>query len=140
MTKEVMQQALEALKDALDKPMWNRLNMEKAIQALEKELKKKQFEHITFANEIIEDLQSQYDTEGITEDDSGDELIRLRHAISTVQNSLQQYTTPQQRKPLTSEQIDEIYYKSDLNIDDQYNQMYAFVKAIEAKLKEKNET
>jgi hypothetical protein len=48
------------------------------------------------------------------------------------------YTKPQQRKPLTEKQIDEIYYNSDLNIDDQYNQMYAFVKAIEAKLKEKN--
>jgi hypothetical protein len=37
----------------------------------------------------------------------------------------------QERKPLTDKQIDEIYYNSDLNIDDQYNQLYAFVKAIE---------
>ena len=37
----------------------------------------------------------------------------------------------QKRKPLTDKQIDQIYYNSDLNIDDQYNQMYEFVKAIE---------
>ena len=77
MTKEVMKQALKALKEALDKPMWNRPKMEKAIQALEEALKQ------------------------------------------------------ERRKPLTDKQIDEIYFKSDLNIDDQYNQMYEFVKAIE---------
>jgi len=53
-------------------------------------------------------------------------------------NGTKLYTKPQQRKTLTEKQIDEIYYKSDLNIDDQYNQMYAFVKAIENKLKELN--
>ena len=42
------------------------------------------------------------------------------------------YTTPQQRKPLTSEQIDEIYFDSTLDIDRQYNQLYAFARAIEA--------
>jgi hypothetical protein len=42
------------------------------------------------------------------------------------------HTPPQQRKPLTDEQIDEIYFKSDLEIDRQYNQLYAFVRAIEA--------
>jgi hypothetical protein len=47
-------------------------------------------------------------------------------------------TTPQQRpsrsdiKPLTDERIDEIYFKSDLDIERQYNQLYAFVRAIEA--------
>ena len=41
------------------------------------------------------------------------------------------YPPPQQRKPLKDKQIDEIYYNSNLNIDDQYNQMYEFVKAIE---------
>jgi hypothetical protein len=42
------------------------------------------------------------------------------------------YTKPQQRKPLTSEQIDEIYFDSTLDIDRQYNQLYAFARAIEA--------
>ena len=42
------------------------------------------------------------------------------------------YTTPQQRKPLTSEQIDEIYFDSTLDIDRQYNQLYAFARALEA--------
>ena len=42
------------------------------------------------------------------------------------------YTTPQQRKPLTDEQIDEIYFKSDLEIERQYRQLYGFVRAIEA--------
>ena len=43
------------------------------------------------------------------------------------------YATPQTKEwvGLTEKQIDDIYYKSNLNIDDQYNQMYEFVKAIE---------
>ena len=48
-------------------------------------------------------------------------------AIKALEEALKQ----EQRKPLTDKQIDEIYFKSDLNIDDQYNQMYEFVKAIE---------
>jgi len=38
----------------------------------------------------------------------------------------------QSGKPLTSEQIDEIYFDSTLDIDRQYNQLYAFARAIEA--------
>ena len=48
---------------------------------------------------------------------------------------------PAQRKPwvgLTDDQIDEVYYKSDLEIERQYDQLYAFARAVEAKLKEKN--
>ena len=41
------------------------------------------------------------------------------------------YTHPKEWVGLTEKQIDDIYYKSNLNIDDQYNQMYEFVKAIE---------
>jgi len=37
-----------------------------------------------------------------------------------------------QSKPLTSEQIDEIYFDSTLDIDRQYNQLYAFARAIES--------
>ena len=49
-------------------------------------------------------------------------------AIKALEEALKQ----EQRKPLTDKQIDEIYFKSDLNIDDQYNQLYEFVKAIES--------
>lgn len=39
---------------------------------------------------IIDDLQSQYDTEGITEHDSGDALIRLSDAIAAVRDNFAQ--------------------------------------------------
>ena len=39
---------------------------------------------------------------------------------------------PAQRKPLTDEQIDEIYLNSDLDIGRQYNQLYEIARAIEA--------
>jgi len=40
------------------------------------------------ADHIIDFLQSQYDTEGITENDSGDALIRLSGAIAAVEEVL----------------------------------------------------
>ena len=39
---------------------------------------------------IIDDLQSQFDTEGITEHDSGDALIRLSDAIAAVEDNFVQ--------------------------------------------------
>ena len=39
---------------------------------------------------IIDDLQSQFDTEGITEHDSGDALIRLSDAIAAVEDKFAQ--------------------------------------------------
>lgn len=38
-------------------------------------------------DDIIDDLQSQFDTEGITEHDSGDALIRLYDAIAAVEDN-----------------------------------------------------
>ena len=40
------------------------------------------------ADHIIDFLQSQYDTEGIAENDSGDALIRLSGAIAAVEEVL----------------------------------------------------
>ena len=48
------------------------------------------------------------------------------------------YTSPPQRKPLTNEQIDEIYFKSSLEVNNRCEDIYDFVRAIEAKLREKN--
>ena len=39
---------------------------------------------------IIDDLQSQFDTEGITENDSGDALVRLSDAIGVVADNFAQ--------------------------------------------------
>ena len=41
-------------------------------------------------------------------------------------------TTPPQRKPLTDEQIDEIYFKSSLEVDSRCEDIYDFARAIEA--------
>ena len=42
------------------------------------------------------------------------------------------YTTPPQPKPLTDEQIDEIYFKSSLEVNSRCEDIYDFVRAIEA--------
>ena len=42
------------------------------------------------------------------------------------------YTTPPQRKPLSDEQIDEIYFKSSLEVNSRCEDIYDFVRAIEA--------
>ena len=41
-------------------------------------------------------------------------------------------TIPPQRKPLTDEQIDEIYFKSSLEVDSRCEDIYDFARAIEA--------
>ena len=41
-------------------------------------------------DDIIDDLQSQFDTEGITEHDSGGALIRLSDAIAAVEDNFAQ--------------------------------------------------
>ena len=63
MTKELMEQVLDALKEALDKPMWNRPKMEKAIQALEEALKQEQEEPVAWLEDndatAMSDLEKQ---------------------------------------------------------------------------------
>jgi hypothetical protein len=44
-------------------------------------------EQPVWAKEIIADLQESFDTEGITENDSGDALVRLSSAIAAVENA-----------------------------------------------------
>ncbi|UIY58158.1 hypothetical protein [Burkholderia cepacia] len=46
-------------------------------------------ERASWADEIIGDLQESFDTEGITENDSGDALIRLSSAIAAVEEAAQ---------------------------------------------------
>ena len=62
-------------------------------------------EPVAWANEIIDDLHAQYNTDGIKEIDSGDALIRLDEAIAAVEEAEKRHTAPPQRKPLTDEQI-----------------------------------
>ena len=56
----------------------------------------------------------------------------IREAKEDVIKALEKALKQEQSKPLTSEQIDEIYFDSTLDIDRQYNQLYAFARAIEA--------
>ena len=49
-----------------------------------------------------------------------------------IKNAEPLYTTSPQRKPLTDEQIDEIYFKSSLEVNSRCEDIYDFVRAIEA--------
>jgi hypothetical protein len=57
-------------------------------------------EPVAWADEIIDDLHAQYNTDGIKEIDSGDALIRLDEAIAAVEEAEKRHTAPPQRKPL----------------------------------------
>lgn len=60
---------------------------------------------VAWADEIIDDLHAQYNTDGINEIDSGDALIRLDEAIAAVEEAEKRHTAPPQRKPLEMEEI-----------------------------------
>ena len=66
-------------------------------------------EPVAWADEIIEYLHAQHDTEGIEELDSGDALIRLDGAIAAVEEVEQRYTRPQPRQPLTDDEIRDLF-------------------------------
>ena len=154
--RELMQQALETLdrvmshgsavqeaKDILRErlaqpndfnPDWDAMavmveeqqRMAKRIAELEAQSKQ---EPVAWADEIIDDLHAQYNTDGIKEIDSGDALIRLDEAIAAVEEAEKRHTAPPQRKPLTEEEIEVlakkhngIYYECDIT----------FARAIEA--------
>ena len=90
-------------------------DLDAAIEAAEKPL--------AWADEIIADLHALYDSEMITENDSGDALIRLDAAICAVEEAEERHTTPPaqefvcstglchykaQRQPLTDDRIGQI--------------------------------
>ena len=84
-------------------------------------------EPVAWADEIIDDLHAQYNTDGIKEIDSGDALIRLDEAIAAVEEAEKRHTAPPQRKPLTDEEIEDLYF-------DKFSmgELKAFARAIEA--------
>jgi len=54
---------------------------------------------LAWADEIIADLHALYDSEMITENDSGDALIRLDAAICAVEEAEERHTTPPAAQP-----------------------------------------
>ena len=56
-------------------------------------------EPVAWAEEIIADLHALYDSEMITENDSGDALIRLDAAVCAVEEAEQRHTTPPAAQP-----------------------------------------
>lgn len=87
-------------------------------------------EPVAWAEEIIADLHALYDSEMITENDSGDALIRLDAAVCAVEEAEQRHTTPPaaQRQPLTEERIWELA----ANCLDSVAGRLQFARAIEA--------
>jgi hypothetical protein len=61
---------------------------------------KKEQEPVAWADAIVDDLQGLFDTDGITEQDSGDALIRLSDAIAVVEDEKKRYTAPQKQEPV----------------------------------------
>lgn len=93
-------------------------------------------EPVAWADEIIDDLNALYNSEMITENDSGDALIRLDAAICAVEEAEQRHTTPpaaqRQWVGLTDEQ------KQKFLGGDAYGPTLHDINAIEAALKENN--
>jgi len=82
-------------------------------------------EPVAWADEIIDDLHAQYNTDGIKEIDSGDALIRLDEAIAAVEEAEKRHTASSQRKPLTDNELADLWYK-------QSTDWMEFARAIEA--------
>jgi len=117
MTKdEALRLALEALTDALDKPMWNRVQMESAITAIKAALEAN--DEPVAVWELFED---------------GWDSIAAPYWMELLPVGTKLYTTPPQRTwvGLTDEDIALIDWESLVTRKD-------CVRAIEAKLKEKN--
>ena len=130
MTKELMEQVLDALKEALDKPMWNRPKMEKAIQALEEALKQEQDEPVAWLEE--NDAKAMSDLEKQAWIQAGrDELVE------TYNRPL--YTKPKTKEwvKLTREEKYSIYIECS-NCFIREPTWEDFANAVEAKLKELN--
>jgi len=87
--------------DADDLPKFTKYNMEVAFLAGKQSVAlEAKDEPVAWAEEIIDDLDSLYNSEMIKENDSGDALIRLDAAVCVVEEVAQKHTTPPQRKPL----------------------------------------
>ena len=105
--------------------------------AIKEALAQPEQEPVAWADEIIDDLHAQYNTDGIKEIDSGDALIRLDEAIAAVEEAEKRHTTPPQRTwvGLTDEEISDLWCKVS-NTDFVTADTHVFARAIEAKLKE----
>ena len=127
MTKdEALRLALEALTDALDKPMWNRVQMESAITSIKAALEAK--------GEPVAWLCCVQGQDAVLLfDEPSDEQYppKCKEPL---------YTTPPQRKPLTDEEIYTEARNHEKFAKDgrEWFDRGSFARAIEAKLKEKN--
>jgi len=72
----------------------------------------RQGEAVAWADEIIDDLHALYNSEMITENDSGDELIRLDAAVAAVDEAkarhIAAHPAPAQQQPLSEEQLEQL--------------------------------
>ena len=112
-------------------------DLDAAIEAAEKPL--------AWADEIIADLHALYDSEMITENDSGDALIRLDAAICAVEEAEERHTTPPaaqtaQRQPLTEDEVLRLWAGDVSRPVLGKNKVLAFARAIAAAhgIKDKN--
>jgi hypothetical protein len=96
---------------------------------------------LAWADEIIADLHALYDSEMITENDSGDALIRLDAAICAVEEAEERRTAgavdtqpaqPAQRQPLTDEQRRNIVRANKMCHDSDEIDPYGVIDDVEA--------
>jgi hypothetical protein len=92
MSITAMKQALEALK-AVRHGHCDHAWADEAIADLDATIEAAE-KPLAWADEIIADLHALYDSEMITENDSGDALIRLDAAICAVEEAEERHTTP----------------------------------------------
>ena len=89
-------------------------------------------EPVAWADEIIDDLHAQYNTDGIKEIDSGDALIRLDEAIAAVEEAEKRHTAPPQRKPLTLQERTKIVRANKTYHDKDEIDAYGVIDDVEA--------
>jgi len=119
--RQAAQQALEALEVATTPLAKDRQEVLSAKEALRTALAEPEQETVAWAEEIISDLNALHDSDLIREIDSGDALIRLESAIAAVEEAAERHTHPPQRKPLTDEEIVDIWADVSIDYDDQIN-------------------
>jgi hypothetical protein len=101
MTQEALKLALEALEDALNKPMWNRPQMTTAITDIKEALAEHAMQDVQRLGQEIE--QEPVAFWNFNSGFSHCMIDQLNEAAK--KNPAPLYTTPPQRKPLTDEEI-----------------------------------
>jgi hypothetical protein len=141
MTQEALKLALEALEDALNKPMWDRPKMTEAITAIKEALREHAMREVQRLGQEIEQEPVEW---GVDWGKAGDIpcvsiIKRLSDGgikVLAVEYAPYSYTTPPQRTWVGLEWNDMVDVLNEAN--GKSMELWEMFKALEAKIKERN--